>query len=98
MIPTVRVLSRSTTLGWIGLGAMGNPMATNLYTKAWAAAEAAKKAGKSVEAPSMVICEPSDSSAQAYVDGVKAIAGAEAAGRVKRVSSPAEYVEVRPRN
>lgn len=90
MLPSTRLLSRASTLGWIGLGAMGNPMATNLYTKAWAAAEAAKKAGKTVDAPSMVICEPHDANAQAYIDGVKAIAGAEAAGRVKRVSTPAE--------
>ncbi|KAL1406174.1 hypothetical protein Q8F55_007861 [Vanrija albida] len=93
MLPTRIALSRSSTLGWIGLGAMGNPMATNLYTKAVAAAAAHAKAGRATEQPSIVICEPSDDNARAFVEGVKAISGAEAAARVKRVDNPALLVK-----
>jgi 3-hydroxyisobutyrate dehydrogenase len=86
MLPTTTLLSRGSTLGWIGLGAMGGPMATNLYTKAWALANSRKSA----EMPEMVICEPNDANAAAFVDGVKAVSGEEAAQRVRRVGKPSE--------
>lgn len=87
MLPTTAVLSRANTLGWIGLGAMGGPMATNLYTKAWALASGAKKGA---EMPEIVICEPNDANATAFVNGIKEVSGAEAAGRVRRVNAPSE--------
>ncbi|GMK60004.1 hypothetical protein CspeluHIS016_0902210 [Cutaneotrichosporon spelunceum] len=86
MLPTTTLLSRANTLGWIGLGAMGGPMATNLYTKAWALAGTRK----GTDMPEMVICEPNDANAAAFVDGVKELSGAEAAGRVRRVTKPSE--------
>lgn len=64
-------------------------MATNLYTKAVASAAAHAKAGRATEQPSIVICEPSDDNARLFVEGVKAVSGAEAAGRIKRVDNPA---------
>lgn len=84
MLPTRIVLSRSGTLGWIGLGAMGGPMATNLFTKATAAAKG------SSEMPSIVVCDPSEASVAQFVDRVRQASGDAAADRIKRVSSPKE--------
>lgn len=61
-------------------------MALNLFTKSVAAAAKSKSA----TLPSIVVCEPHDASIASFVDSVKEIAGAEAASRVKRVSSPME--------
>ena len=60
-------------------------MAGHLFTKSVAAA---KQAGGSAP-PSMVICDPSDANAQAFVDFI-AKTDPEAASRIKRVSTPAE--------
>lgn len=84
MLPTRIVLSRSGTLGWIGLGAMGSPMATNLFTKATAAAKG------STEMPSIVVCDPSEASVAQFVDNVRKASGDAAADRIKRVANPKE--------
>lgn len=84
MLPTRLVLSRSSTLGWIGLGAMGNPMATHLFTKA------TKSAKGSHEMPSMVVCDPSEAAVARFVENVRKESGDAAAERIKRVSSPKE--------
>ncbi|RSH92624.1 hypothetical protein EHS25_008069 [Saitozyma podzolica] len=88
MLPTAARLSRGSTVGWIGLGAMGHPMALNLFTKTYLAHQAA---GSSTDdAPRFLICEADSGRADAFVAELKDRGGSELASRVDRVGSGKE--------
>ncbi|WVQ85301.1 hypothetical protein IAT38_007466 [Cryptococcus sp. DSM 104549] len=75
-------LSRLSTIGWIGLGAMGRPMALNLFTKTFIAHQ---QPGSSSELPSFLFCEQDDSRADSFLQDLKERGGSELATRVARV-------------
>ncbi|ORY21848.1 NAD-binding of NADP-dependent 3-hydroxyisobutyrate dehydrogenase-domain-containing protein [Naematelia encephala] len=86
MIPSIARLSRSSTIGWIGLGAMGHPMALNLFTKTCQALQPDRPL------PRFVICEPSDKHAHAFLAELGGLAS-----QVDRVGSGREVAQAAAR-
>ncbi|WVN85462.1 uncharacterized protein L203_100608 [Cryptococcus depauperatus CBS 7841] len=78
---------RLNATGWIGLGAMGHPMALNLFTKTYIAHQQGASSGNSIR---FFICEQDDSKADAFVRELKARGGMDLADRVMRVGSGRE--------
>ncbi|GMK57976.1 hypothetical protein CspeluHIS016_0500080 [Cutaneotrichosporon spelunceum] len=93
MVSQIDTCPRSSTIGFIGLGAMGGPMAVNIYTKAWKAAQDYIAQGKQSTIPRMAICELSDKNADLFMDTIRIQIGEEAASRITRVDSPRELSE-----
>ncbi|ORX34190.1 NAD-binding of NADP-dependent 3-hydroxyisobutyrate dehydrogenase-domain-containing protein [Kockovaella imperatae] len=96
MIPTAVTLSRASTTGWIGLGAMGHHMAINLFTKTHAAHQSSSS-GTPSAAPSFVICEQDDARADKFVTDLRNKGGAELAQRVQRAGSGKEVASLASR-
>ncbi|WVR05831.1 hypothetical protein IAU60_002857 [Kwoniella sp. DSM 27419] len=80
---TRSALNRASTIGWIGLGAMGHPMALNLFTKTYLAHQQGSSSGQS-QPPRFLICEQDDLRVTSFVDELRHRGGAELASRVER--------------
>ncbi|KAK8865764.1 hypothetical protein IAR55_000911 [Kwoniella newhampshirensis] len=88
--PTPSPLSRLSKIGWIGLGAMGRPMALNLFTKTYLAHQRGERAGHGRETPTFLVCEEDNSRTESFLYDLREKGGAELAGRVERVASGRE--------
>ncbi|WWD18056.1 hypothetical protein CI109_102503 [Kwoniella shandongensis] len=88
--PSSQSLSRLSKIGWIGLGAMGRPMALNLFTKTHLAHQRGEWAGYGKEKPSFLICEEDDSRAESFLFDLREKGGAGLVNRVERVGSGKE--------
>ncbi|KAL0252677.1 hypothetical protein I308_102069 [Cryptococcus tetragattii IND107] len=81
-------LPRIHTTGWIGLGAMGHPMALNLFLKT---NQFYQKVSPSVT-PSFLFCEHDDSRAESFLRELRSRGGQDLASRAERVGSGKEMV------
>ncbi|ODO11800.1 hypothetical protein I350_00584 [Cryptococcus amylolentus CBS 6273] len=93
--PTPKLLRTSTT-GWIGLGAMGRPMALNLFTKTYFAhqgSDTPPSLSQGGEKLNFLFCEQDDGRADSFVRDLRDRGGVELAERVERVGSGKEMVQ-----
>ncbi|WRT64032.1 uncharacterized protein IL334_000959 [Kwoniella shivajii] len=91
---TLPALSRASTIGWIGLGAMGHPMALNLFTKTYLAHQ---NAGSSVDDRRYVICEFDENRVSSFLSELKEKGGSELVGKVERVENGKEMAKIASR-
>ncbi|WVQ62314.1 uncharacterized protein L199_000453 [Kwoniella botswanensis] len=91
--PTQVALSRASTIGWIGLGAMGHPMALNLFTKTYLASQNSS----SSSAPGYMICEQDDVRVSSFLSKLRERGGGELAGKVERVENGREMSKMASR-
>ncbi|WVW82172.1 hypothetical protein I302_104178 [Kwoniella bestiolae CBS 10118] len=91
--PTQIALSRASTTGWIGLGAMGHPMALNLFTKTYLAQNHAS----SSETPRYVICEQDENRVSSFLSDLRDKGGSELAGKVERVENGKQMAKMASR-
>ncbi|WVF70809.1 hypothetical protein IAT40_005603 [Kwoniella sp. CBS 6097] len=86
--PTKPAMDRLSTIGWIGLGAMGHPMALNLFTKTYLSyQQTSSTKQKSGTEPRYVICEQDESRVDSFLQDLRNRGGSELANRVERASS-----------
>ncbi|OCF42444.1 hypothetical protein I317_03689 [Kwoniella heveanensis CBS 569] len=106
--PTRTTMNRLSTIGWIGLGAMGHPMALNLFTKTYLAHQqssasdhqsggAATGARVGVGEPSYVICEQDEGRVDSFLTDLRNQGGSELASKVERLSSGKEVAQTASR-
>ncbi|WVQ71026.1 hypothetical protein IAR50_000551 [Cryptococcus sp. DSM 104548] len=92
--PTPKLL-RTCTTGWIGLGAMGRPMALNLFTKTYLDHQSSQASSSALLGGGQLkflFCEQDDGRADSFVRDLRDRGGAELAARVERVGSGKEMV------
>ncbi|OCF33248.1 hypothetical protein I316_04989 [Kwoniella heveanensis BCC8398] len=106
--PTRTTMNRLSTIGWIGLGAMGHPMALNLFTKTYLAHQqssasdhqsggAATGARVGVGEPRYVICEQDEGRVDSFLTDLRNQGGSELASKVERLSSGKEVAQTASR-
>ncbi|WWC86128.1 uncharacterized protein L201_000999 [Kwoniella dendrophila CBS 6074] len=84
--PTQIARSRASTIGWIGLGAMGHPMALNLFTKTYLA-QANSSGPSSLSTPRYAICEQDENRVSSFLSELRDRGGSELASMVERVEN-----------
>ncbi|KAK4688905.1 hypothetical protein P7C73_g1205, partial [Tremellales sp. Uapishka_1] len=87
MLPSAVFRSRATSIGWIGLGAMGHPMATNLFLKTHAHQQTNSAAERTSK---FLFCEKDDARAELFCEGLREKGGVELYSMVERVGSGKE--------
>ncbi|WWC66465.1 uncharacterized protein I206_100367 [Kwoniella pini CBS 10737] len=91
--PTSIIQSRASTIGWIGLGAMGHPMALNLFTKTYIS----RQSDNAESSPKFTICEQDESRVSAFLSELREKGGIELVNQVERVENGREMAKTASR-
>ncbi|WWC58516.1 uncharacterized protein I303_101059 [Kwoniella dejecticola CBS 10117] len=88
--------SRASTIGWIGLGAMGHPMALNLFTKTYLAHQS-QSGNTRIQSPKYTICEQDEGRVSSFLSELREKGGSELASSVERVGNGREMAKAASR-